>query len=281
MKIVALRTLFREKLSHLYDKREIEAIFFEYLEGKFLIKKVDFFLQSYTEIEFEPFDLEILSKGTPIQYLTEKTTFHDLQLMVNPSVLIPRPETEELVNLIISEHRKSHHLKSHILDIGTGSGAIAIALARKLENVVVWATDISEKALEIAASNAKKYQVEISFLHHDILHNSVSLLPENVDIIVSNPPYIPESEKSRLHINVLEFEPEVALFVPNEKPLIFYDAIAKAAKKILRGGGILYFETYEKYHVELYKMLAGLDFKEIKLLSDLSSKPRFICCKKS
>ena len=310
MKIVALRTLFQEKLSFLYDKREINAIFFIYLEDKYQIKKTDSFLNPYTEIEFELSDLETLAIGTPIQYVTGKTTFCDLQLSVNPSVLIPRPETEELVALIAEEEksrkgekekrRKGERRKEtlfieplfskaplvaeeqaiKILDIGTGSGAIAIALARKFENAVVWATDISEKALEIAAKNAAACQVEISFLHHNILNDSESFLPENVDIIVSNPPYIPESEKGILHKNVVEFEPEGALFVPDENPLLFYDAIAKVAKKILREGGVLYFETYEKYHVELYAMLAELDFKEIKLLSDLSGKPRFVCCKK-
>ena len=331
MKIVALRTLFQEKLSFLYDKREIDAIFFIYLEDKYQIKKTDSFLNPYTEIEFELSDLETLAIGTPIQYVTGKTTFCDLQLSVNPSVLIPRPETEELVALIAEEEksrkgeeekrrkgekeksRRAEEQKSRgvaliplllkggvpegrgglieaplvaeeqaikILDIGTGSGAIAIALARKFENAVVWATDISEKALETAAKNAATCEVEISFLHHNILNDSESFLPENVDIIVSNPPYIPENEKGKLHKNVVEFEPEGALFVPDENPLIYYDAIAKVAKKILLEGGVLYFETYEKYHVELSAMLAELDFKEIKLLSDLSGKPRFVCCKK-
>jgi len=282
VKIVALRTLFQEKLSFLYDKREIDAIFFIYLDDKFQIKKTESFLNPYTEIEFELSDLETLAIGTPIQYVTGKTTFCDLPLSVNPSVLIPRPETEELVALIAEEEkrRKGEKPVIRILDIGTGSGAIAIALARKFENAVVWATDISEKALETAAKNAAACEVEISFLHHNILNDSESFLPENVDIIVSNPPYIPESEKGILHKNVVEFEPEGALFVPDENPLLFYDAIAKVAKKILREGGVLYFETYEKYHVELYAMLAELDFKEIKLLSDLSGKPRFVCCKK-
>jgi len=315
VKIVALRTLFHEKLSFLYDKREIDAIFFIYLDDKYQIKKTDSFLNPFTEIEFELSDLETLANGTPIQYVAGKTTFCDLQLSVNPSVLIPRPETEELVALIAEEQksRRAEEQKSRtvaliplllkggvpegrgglkkaplvaeeqaikILDIGTGSGAIAIALARKFENAVVWATDISEKALEIAAKNAAACQVEITFLHHNILNDSESLLTENVDIIVSNPPYIPESEKGKLHKNVVEFEPEGALFVPDENPLLYYDAVAKVAKKILREGGVLYFETYEKYHVELSAMLAKLDFKEIKLLNDLSGKPRFVCCKK-
>jgi len=254
-------------------------------------------------------DLKALTKGTPIQYVTGKATFCNFQLEVNPAVLIPRPETEELVALVLRESRqrfltafgmtspsnfegepvvaersrskgRGSLYKTKILDIGTGSGAIAIALAKKIENAEVWATDISKEALETAKKNAETQNVKIKFLHHDILHDDVSFLPENVDIIVSNPPYIPLNERNGLHKNVVGFEPGSALFVPDENPLIFYEAIAKTAKKILRVGGVLYFETHEKFHSELSAMLGKLDFKEITLWNDINGKPRFASCKK-
>jgi len=283
-----LRSLFHTKLTPLYEKREIDAFFFIYIEDKYNIKKHQYHLNHELEIAFEETDIEVLVKGSPIQYVTGNTTFCELKLAVNPSVLIPRPETEELVTLILKNLTvlrsygltvlQSYCLK--VTDICTGSGAIAIALAQYIENAEVWATDISEAALETAKKNAKLNNVKIKFLHHDILNDDTSLLPHCVDIIVANPPYIPVSEMAELHKNVVNYEPSAALFVPDENPLIFYDAIANAAKKILREGGVLYFETHEKYHSELTTLLLGKDFIEITLWNDINGKPRFASCKK-
>jgi release factor glutamine methyltransferase len=255
------------------------------------VEKHRYFLYPNHAIEFEETDLKTLAKGMPIQYVIGKNIFCNLELAVNHSVLIPRPETEELVNLIlevqgsksINRWLQPTDSRFKVLDIGTGSGAIAIALAKKIENAEVWATDISEKALETAKKNAAQNNVEINFLHHDILNvetQFIASLPDNLDIIVSNPPYIPCSERNNLHKNVIDYEPNSALFVPNEEPLIFYKAIAHVAKKILREGGALYFETYEKFHPELSAMLAKSGFKEIELWNDINGKPRFVCCKK-
>jgi release factor glutamine methyltransferase len=167
-----------------------------------------------------------------------------------------------------------------ILDLCTGSGAIAIALAKNIENAEVWATDISEKALETAKKNAIANKVKINFLHHDILKDDPTLFPENLDIIVSNPPYIPQKEREGLHKNIVNYEPEKALFVPDENPLIFYNTIANIAKKLLRKGGVLYFETHEKFHSELFAMLTEKNFKEIELWNDINGNPRFIKGKK-
>jgi len=308
VKISSLKTLFHNQLAPLYEEKEIEVIFFIYLEEKCNVKKYQYSLNPAYEVAFDLLDLEMLANGCPIQYVTGKTTFYNVKLSVNQTVLIPRQETEELVSMILekeksrrAEKQKSRRaekqksrsgvnsygltdLRSYgltkILEIGTGSGAIAIALAKNIENATVWATDISEDALETARQNAIANHVDIHFLHHDILKDEVVLLPDDVDIIVSNPPYIPNNERATLHKNVTDYEPHSALFVPDNQPLLFYSAIAGIAKKILRSGGVLYFETYEKFHLELSVLLAENDFKEIELWNDISGKPRFVRCKK-
>jgi len=279
VKISSLKTLFHTQLAPLYEEREIEAIFFIYLEEKFDIKKYQYSLNPAFEVAFDLLDLEMLANGCPIQYVTRKTTFCNVKLSVNQSVLIPRPETEELIAMILDKEKGERSL-TKILEIGTGSGAIAIALAKNIENATIWATDISEDALETAQQNAIANHVDIHFLHHDILKDEVALLPDDVDIIVSNPPYIPNNERLTLHKNVIDYEPHAALFVPDNQPLLFYSAIAGIAKKILRKGGFLYFETYEKFHLELSVLLAENDFKEIELWNDINGKPRFLRCKK-
>ena len=303
MKISTLRTLFHEKLAPLYEEREIDAIFFIYIESRYGIKKHQYLLNPEVEGRGEKGegrkDLEELSKGCPIQYIIGKTFFYGLELDVNSSVLIPRQETEELVEHILKSSRflTAFGMTSpsnfegvsgeagrgslyKILDLATGTGAIAIALAKNIKNATVWATDISKEALETAQQNALHNNVEINFLHHNILKDDVSILPNHFDIIVSNPPYIPQSERANLHKNVVDYEPGTALFVPDSNPLIFYDAIAHIAKKILREGGFLYFETHERFHSELSAMLAKTGFKEIELWNDMNGKPRFISCKK-
>jgi release factor glutamine methyltransferase len=169
---------------------------------------------------------------------------------------------------------------SLILDLCTGSGAIAIALAKNLKNLKIWATDISVEALEIAKNNATANKVSITFLLHDILNDDISSLPNKLDVIVSNPPYVPISEYKKLHKNVIDFEPSLALVVPDENPLIFFEAIAEIAKKNLRKGGSLYLETYEKFHLELFEMFTEKGFKEVELWNDINDKPRFASCKK-
>lgn len=301
MKISTLRALFHTELSLLYEEREIDAMFFIYIEDKFGIKKHHYFLSPDHEVVFKYVDIEALSKGMPIQYVTGITTFYNLQFEINSSALIPRPETEELITMILkkkgkieigegrifplnfeemSEERDNLYENQKILDIGTGSGAIAIALAKNIKNANVWATDISERALEIAKKNAAHCDVKITFLHHDILKSDTVLLPDNLDVIVSNPPYIPQKERNNLHTNIIDYEPNIALFVPDENPLIFYNTIAQIAKKNLRKGGLLYFETHEKFHFELSTMLAEIGFKEIELWNDINNKPRFVSCKK-
>jgi len=279
--LATLRNLFHTQLASLYDQREVEAIFFTYINGKYGVERYRFSLDARQEAKSESEkgewmgDLERLARGMPVQYVIGKADFFGMVLDVNPAVLIPRPETEELVDHIINSKFNIINSKFNILDIGTGSGAIAIALAKNIPNANLWATDISEAALETAKKNAARNNIEVKFLHHNILKDEGELLPKELDIIVSNPPYIPQCERKYLHKNVVNYEPNVALFVPDENPLVFYKAIANIAIKNLRKGGSLFFETHEKFHLELTEILAELGFKEIKLWNDISGRPRF------
>ena len=212
-----------------------------------------------------------LKKKEPLQYILGKTEFYGLDFKVTPAVLIPRPETEELVEWILSDIKK---INPHVLDIGTGSGCIAIAIAKHLQYATVEGWDISEEALEIAKENGKVNGVSIRFLNVDVLKEQS--FEKQYDIIVSNPPYIKESEKEIMEENVLSFEPHEALFVPNEEPLIFYNRIADIAKKHLTDGGMLYFEINQAKGDEVAQLLKEKGFIDIELKKDISGNNRIV-----
>ncbi len=217
-----------------------------------------------------------LKQFEPIQYILGETEFMDLKLKVNRSVLIPRPETEELVNWII----ETNSLDSpRILDIGTGSGCIPLALKSIIKNAKISAVDISEKALEVAKQNAVKNNLDVHFFETDIL-NWENLNWDLFDVIVSNPPYVREIEKQKMHTNVLKYEPENALFVSNENPLIFYERIAEFAHKYLVKNGKLFFEINKYLSDEMYNLLEHNGFEDIKLRKDINGKMRMILCVK-
>ena len=215
--------------------------------------------------------VERLQKNEPIQYVLGKTEFYGLDFKVNSNVLIPRPETEELVEWILLETKQ---VNPHLLDIGTGSGCIAIALAKHLHYGTVDAWDISEKALEVARDNANNNNVSVKFSNVNVLE------PVNIDkhfdIIVSNPPYITFSEKTELEANVLAFEPHEALFVPDEESLIFYNKIADIAVKILNDKGYLYFEINQAKGFDIIELLKSKGFSNIELRKDISGNSRMI-----
>jgi release factor glutamine methyltransferase len=213
-----------------------------------------------------------LKEGKPIQYVIGETSFYDCRIKLKGIELIPRPETEELVDLIIKEN---HGFKGAIADIGTGSGCIAIALAANLEDALVTGIDISGEALDSARENALLNNVNIAFLHGDILGDDFSL-PGPVGIIVSNPPYVRHSEKAFMSRNVLDFEPHSALFVPDSDPLLYYGAILKLAEKALLPGGIIYFEINEALGNEMRELLEASGYSDINLIKDLNSKDRII-----
>lgn len=247
---------------------------------------------SEEEIQIWEFLLEQLKQEIPIQYLLGKTSFYGLDFNVNPDVLIPRPETEELVDWVIQSQKLevgSHKIR--ILDIGTGSGCIAISLAKSLKNASVFAIDVSEKALATAHKNAQNNNVEVNFANVDILkindleqlpsHHfpltiSHSQLPTKFDIIVSNPPYVRELEKQEIRKNVLDNEPHLALFVSDNNALIFYKKIAELAQKNLKPNGGLYFEINQYLGQEMIKLLQKMNFKNIELRKDIYGNDRMI-----
>jgi len=211
----------------------------------------------------------------PLQYVIGKAWFMNLELIVNESVLIPRPETEELVSLIVKVAEKSRNNRLKIIDIGTGSGCIAIALKHYLPDAKVTAIDISEDALKIAASNAERNNVEIDFIKSDILDPSQwGLLPQS-DLIVSNPPYVTDSEKLLMQLNVLNYEPHTALFVPDNDPLRFYKAITHFSENKLSAKGQLWFEINESYGDEVLALFDKEIFPVKEIFRDMATKQRF------
>lgn len=217
-----------------------------------------------------------LKKNEPIQYIFGETEFRDLKLKVNPSVLIPRPETEELIDFIL-EKRISP--KAKIIDIGTGSGCIALALKSALPEAEAYGLDVSEKALETAAGNAELNNLEVAFLQRDILNWEADVW-EQYDVIVSNPPYVRNSEKQMMEKNVLEYEPTTALFVSDSDPLLFYRRISEFAQKFLHKKGRLFFEINEYLGNEMVDLLKQLGFSEIELRKDINGRNRMLTCRK-
>lgn len=277
MTIKALKEAYQNRLTPLYDRDEINSFFYLLSEAYLDKTRLDIALNPNEELNeatkhlFQN-ALEQLTNEYPIQYIIGETEFMDFVFEVNQHVLIPRPETEELIRWILSREDKAK-IKS-ILDIGTGSGCIPIILANSLTNAKVTSIDISKTALEVAKRNAVKNNVDINFLQDDILQTKV--LEENYDIIVSNPPYVRESEKTAMNNNVLKFEPEIALFVTDKDPLIFYRHIASLAIRSLKTDGMLYFEINQYLGAALCKILDDLGFENIELRKDMYGADRMI-----
>jgi release factor glutamine methyltransferase len=220
--------------------------------------------------------VERMKSKEPIQYILGTADFYSIPFEVNSSVLIPRPETEELVDLIISENSTS--IGKNILDIGTGSGCIAITLQKNIKTTHVYAVDISAEALNVARRNAVQNQTDVTFIQTDILQleKAQKDIPYTFDIIVSNPPYIKQEEKKEMEQNVLDFEPHLALFVPDQDPLLFYRHIAEFGKEKLKENGLLYFEINAACGEITCKMLQKKGYNKVQLIKDLSGKDRFI-----
>lgn len=290
MKIKTYRSQFIQELSSIYDEAEAESFFYLILEEKNQLKRIDLALQpdlSFSEADLQLWNsiLEQLKLEIPVQYLLGKTHFYGLEFEVNENVLIPRPETEELVDWIISNNqiiKSTNPLR--ILDIGTGSGCIAISLAKNLSNAQVYAIDVSEKALATAQKNAERNEIEIKFIKTDILKiNDLEKLPASgfqlptqFDIIVSNPPYVRNLEKHEIKKNVLDNEPHLALFVEDDNALIFYRKIAELAQKNLSPSGQLYFEINQYLGKEMIELLEKMNFKNIELRKDIYGNDRKI-----
>ena len=267
------------ELSILYPETEIQSFFTILVEFKLHLSRIQLALEHNFELDRDDLDflenaLLKLKNQIPVQYIVGETAFYGLLFKVDKNVLIPRPETEELVEWIVQNHKKSESLK--ILDIGTGSGCIAVSLAKNLPNAKVFALDISEEALNVAKNNAEFNQVTIDFIPADIL--TIEKLPDTFDVIVSNPPYVRESEKDLMQQNVLSNEPHIALFVENENPLLFYDKIAELAKNHLTENGVLYFEINQYLGAETVDLLESKGFKNIELKKDIYGVDRMVKC---
>ncbi len=267
----------KTQLSDLYPAMEIQS--FQRLLFMHLLncKAVDIYV-NYTKIlsdlqEKSLFEMvHELARYKPLQYILGTTEFYGLSFKVSPDVLIPRPETEELVDWIIKDNSNR---AASILDIGTGSGCIAVSVAKNLSQASVMAMDISDKALLVAGENAKQNNVHVELIQDDILHANLSLYG-NIDIIVSNPPYIARQEMKEMSANVLDFEPHIALFVEDAEPLIFYKSIISFAKQKLVSHGKIYFEINEAYGKMLTIVLESNNFCNIVLRNDINGKQRMI-----
>jgi release factor glutamine methyltransferase len=218
--------------------------------------------------------IERLNASEPVQYVTGVADFHGKKFYVNPSVLIPRPETEELVNATVEYLRVKHHTgRPRILDIGTGSGCIAVTLAI-ITGGDILGTDVSTDALAVAAKNASRHNVNVTLMHHDILKENLEV--HELDVLVSNPPYIGRSESREMDDNVLRFEPHQALFAPDDDPLLFYRIIASKAKNVLKKNGLLIFEINERYGNAVCDILNDAGFMNADILKDTSGKERIV-----
>ncbi|MBS1503602.1 MAG: peptide chain release factor N(5)-glutamine methyltransferase [Bacteroidetes bacterium] len=288
---------FRQDLANLYDIKETDSL------SRIALEEVTGFssskIKAFPELELSESQAKAIQKiltelktGKPIQYILGHTEFYGLTFKVNPSVLIPRPETEELVTWIVSSVGSKQLAVGSILDVGTGSGCIAVSLKKNLPEFEVSAIDISESALQTAKENAELNKTEIHFVQADILnlkseiehskrrspleHLEKTNKGEKFNLIVSNPPYVTLADKQQMHTNVTNFEPHTALFVPENDPLIFYKAIADFASGHLEKDGLLFFEINENYGEQIVELLNSKSFNNIELRKDLSSRNRMI-----
>ena len=273
-----IKNIYHSELDAIYKQEEVDSFFYlvigHYLDLERFVLAIKPHLV-VTKAEEQPLfeALGQLKLEKPIQYILGSTEFMDLEFKVNENVLIPRPETEELVRWIIDDFEKIENKEINILDIGTGSGCIAISMAKYLKNAKVDALDISEKALEVAKENAFLNKVEVGFIHTDIF--KLEYLEEKYDIIVSNPPYVRMLEKEQMTSNVIENEPGLALFVKNKDPLVYYRKIGEFAKLNLKKEGCLYFEI-NQYLGEETKALLENDFSDLELHKDMFGNYRML-----
>lgn len=271
-----VKNFLKNELKTHFSPEEISSLTRLILEKEFSIPLADILTCKFNHLSDAAVKklseiIDKLKNAEPIQYILGETDFFGLPFYLDSSVLIPRPETEELVQWVITS---TNNASAKILDIGTGSGCIAVTLAKKLPHAEVHAWDISPDALEVARKNAERNGVHLFFLEKDILQESVS--DKMFDIIVSNPPYVTESEKSDMEDNVLRFEPHLALFVTDENALVFYEKIADFARIYLNKGGALFFEINREKGEQIEMLLQQRGFKNIERVKDISGNERMI-----
>lgn len=272
-----LRQVINE-LANLYEEREVTALARHYLADRFHVDSMK--LAMNTSVAYDEklmlHDLSLLRASTPLQHVVGYGEFYGRRFHCGPEALIPRPETEELVKWIIDDHHQITSSSNHqinLLDIGTGTGCIPITLVLETSGVRALGVDISEGALALASRNAEELKANVSFNQLDILNDKLN---GSFDIIVSNPPYIPEADREQMHSNVLEHEPGLALFVPDHDPLLFYRTIAQKAKRALSNNGSLYFEIHEAYGAATKSLLESDGYSEVIIQQDLQGKDRMV-----
>lgn len=268
---------FRSELSAYYPDDEIRSIFYLVSEHLLNYSKIDIHLKGSESISSPVNDkygaiLDRLRKWEPVQYITGTTEFYGLPFYVDRRVLIPRPETELLVRWIIE---KENGKPGHVIEFGTGSGCMAVALAKHLKEASISACDISEDALEVAKRNADLNKAQVGFFRLDVLENK-AVLPFRYRVMLSNPPYVRESEKPFMQRNVLDYEPETALFVSDSDALVYYRNIALLGRKYLNDGGSIYFEINENLHREVVRLLENTGFYGVEVRDDLNGKARMV-----
>lgn len=284
-KLSELYKLYKTELLSVYDEEELYAIFELVCEHYLRYSKANTKLKFNENLNqsdvIKIYDTaKSLKTGAPIQYILGDADFYNLKFNVNSHTLIPRPETEELIDIILKSQTTNNSFQSNrILDIGTGSGCIPITLKKNLPHSNITGIDISEKALDVAKSNAIKNNVVVNFLNLDILSNNQQLLTYN--IIISNPPYVLISEAKQMDVRVLEYEPHVALFVENDDPIIFYKRIIDLCNLHLEDNGFLYFELNPLYAIDVINYAnASKIFNFTEVLNDMSGKQRFLIAQK-
>ncbi len=278
MQRIELYNLLSSTAEPLYGAREAEQIARMILAEMASVSFTHLLLEPNVPCDLPNLDsiVEQIAAGRPVQYIIGEADFCALRFVVREGVLIPRPETEELVYRIVEECEP----KPRILDVGCGSGAIAISLAKSIVGAEVWALDISKEALSVARENNLRLEAGVQLLEGDALEGVENYVEGEFDIIVSNPPYIPVSECDAMRENVVGYEPHLALFVEDDNPLIFYRAIARSALTLLRSEGVLYFEVHETLWQDVAEMLHEMGYIGVTMVRDINEKPRIVCAEK-
>lgn len=278
MQRVELYNLLSSAAESLYGAREAEQIARMILSEVAGVSITHLVLEPHAQCHIDNLDqiLEELSAGRPVQYIIGQADFCGLRFSVREGVLIPRPETEELVYRIVEECPP----EPRILDVGSGSGAIAISLAKTIPDSKVWGVDISKDALAIARENNLRLSAGVTLTEGDALSGVENYVEGEFDIVVSNPPYIPYSQQADMRENVVNFEPHEALFVEDDNPIVFYRAIAKSALKLLKPEGLLYFEIHESFWSDVVDMLREMGYIGVTMIKDINDKPRIVCAEK-
>jgi release factor glutamine methyltransferase len=279
---------YKKELADIYTESELQNIISWIFEKQLKLSSAQ--LISNSNIRVNQSDLILLEQmchqlkaHTPIQYVLGEAEFYHLKFKVNKSALIPRPETEELVDMIIKKIKTQQSL--NILDIGTGSGCIPISIKKNMPSANVYGLDVSDAALEIAKYNAIQNKVDVNLFKADVLAENIAEIILNqtknqkIDVLISNPPYVLASEKEGLHKRVKNHEPHLALFVDDTDPILFYRKIALLAQKILSDKGVLYFECHTDYAEAVYQLLTTMNFEQVHLLKDMAGLNRFVSTK--